>query len=384
MKIVHMCLCGPVTDGWSYQDNMISKFHVQLGYEVSIITSQWVWGTDGKMYLYTNTNYVNENGVKMHRLSFNFGTNINSKIKLFSKVYITIANEAPDIIFIHGCQFWDIRKVVKYLKKHSDVKVYVDNHADFSNSATNWLSKNILHKIVWRYCAKIIEPFTTKFYGVLPARVNFLKGVYKIPPEKTELLLMGADDEKVAMARSAKSIKQIRNKHNIANGDFLIVTGGKIDPAKSQTILLMEAVKRINFNYVKLILFGSITNDLKDKIISLIDNDKIQYIGWIDPDEAYNYFAASDLAVFPGRHSVLWEQVVGTGIPCVFKRWEGTTHVDIGGNCRFIDNDSIEEIERVLLEILDNNDLYNQIHAQAQKGIKLFSYKDIAERSIKI
>lgn len=48
-KIVHVCLCGPVTDGWSYQDNLLSKYHKELGYEVSIITSEWIWGEDGNL-----------------------------------------------------------------------------------------------------------------------------------------------------------------------------------------------------------------------------------------------------------------------------------------------------------------------------------------------
>lgn len=49
MKIVHMMLCGPVTDGWSYQDNLLTKYHRKLGYDVTMITSQWVWGENGNL-----------------------------------------------------------------------------------------------------------------------------------------------------------------------------------------------------------------------------------------------------------------------------------------------------------------------------------------------
>ena len=34
--------------------------------------------------------------------------------------------------------------------KNPNVKIFVDNHADFSNSATNWLSLEILHKKIWK------------------------------------------------------------------------------------------------------------------------------------------------------------------------------------------------------------------------------------------
>jgi glycosyltransferase involved in cell wall biosynthesis len=383
MKIVHICLCGPVTDGWSYQENMISKFHVQLGHEVTIITSKWVWGTDGRMNLYHNTNYINENGVKMQRLAFMFGTNINSKIKLFSKVNTTIADEKPDIIFIHGCQFWDIRKVVKYLKKHPSVKVYVDNHADYTNSASNWLSRNILHKVIWRYCAHLIEPFTTKFYGVLPARVEFLKNIYKLPEEKVDLLVMGADDEKVVEAKNEIIRNTIRNKYNIKPNDFLIITGGKIDDAKKQTLLLMKAVKKIDREDIKLIVFGSVTEELKDELFNLCDNSKIQYIGWIQAKDSYNYFSAADLVVFPGRHSVFWEQVAGLGIPMVVKYWDATNHIDLGGNCRFLYKNSVEEITEVIYDLLNNPHIYKEMKKiSSEKGIMVFSYLQIAKRSI--
>ena len=68
-------------------------------------------------------------------------------------------------------------------KTHKNVIVFADNHADFLNSATNWISKNILHKIIWRYYAQMLVPYVKKFYGVLPARVDFLKEVYNIPSD---------------------------------------------------------------------------------------------------------------------------------------------------------------------------------------------------------
>jgi glycosyltransferase involved in cell wall biosynthesis len=296
-----------------------------------------------------------------------------------------IEKAKPDIIFIHGCQFVDMKYVRKYVKQNPKVRVYVDNHADFSNSARNFLSINILHKVIWRYCAKLIEPYTTKFYGVLPARVDFLKNIYKVPKEKVELLVMGADDDKVKEVKELGVKKEIREKYNIKEDDFLIITGGKIDNAKRQILLLMQAVKRIKKENVKLIVFGSVINEMKDEINSLADDNKIQYIGWVKSEDSYTYFAASDLVVFPGRHSVFWEQVAGLGIPMVVKYWEGTTHVDLGGNCEFLYKDSINEIHDILMNIIDDKEKFNKMKNIAEsKGIRYFSYNEISSRAIDI
>lgn len=383
MKIVHICLCGPVTDDWNYQDNLLTKYHAKLGYEVSIITSQWVWNQKGELVTDRRTEYINSDGVFIKRLKIKGKNNFYKKFKRFENFQETLNTINPDILFVHGCQFLDIDLIVRYIRKNSHIKVFVDNHADFSNSATNLISKNILHKLIWKSRAKLIEPYVEKFYGVLPARVDFLVDIYKINKEKVELLVMGADDEKVQGAQENITKKDLRGNFDIKEDDFLIVTGGKIDIAKSQTLLLMKAICEIPNEKVKLLVFGSVAKELKEEFNSLIDNTRIYYAGWIKPEETYDYFAIADLIVFPGRHSVFWEQAVGQGIPMVVKYWEGTTHIDVGGNVNFIFNDTVDEMIEKIVNITQNKKKYiNMKKVAMEKGLERFSYKEIAKKSV--
>lgn len=383
MKILHLCLASFYIDNYSYQENLLPKYHKKLGFEVEIIASLVSFNENGEQCLLKGKRkYINEYGIPVTRLEYK-KTLLSKKFRMYTGTFKAIKDSNPDIIFIHGCQFIDIIQVVKYLKMNPNVKVYVDNHADFSNSAKNWLSKNILHKIIWRRCAQLIAPYTIKFYGVLPARVEFLKKMYKLPSGKVDLLLMGADDEKILHANQENLRVKIRNKYGIKSSDFLIITGGKIDSAKKQVFHLIEAVKKIKSDNVKLIIFGSVTPEMKEKFFSMVDEKKIIYIGWIKSEDCYKYFISSDLGVFPGRHSVLWEQAVGTGLPCLFKYWHGTTHVDVGGNCEFLYNDSIEEVKKCIENIICNKQLYNKMKIIAEtKGRNTFSYEKIARKSI--
>lgn len=381
MKIVHLCLCGPVTDGWTYQDNLLPKYHKKEGHDVTVITSQWIWGHDGKIAFFNKTNYVNEDLVKVIRLPIRKG-NVHSKLKRYIGLDVELDKEQPEILFIHGCQFLDMSVVVSYLKEHEKVITYVDNHADLSNSATNFLSRYLLHGILWKHSAKLILPYTKKFYGVLPARVDFLNEIYKVPREKCELLVMGTDDEMVCMTSNPQAALNLRNEYGIDKNDFLIMTGGKIDSYKRQTLLLMDAINQINNPCVKLLVFGSVADDLKQEV-EFRCSEKVQYIGWIQPLDTYQFFASSDLVVFPGRHSVFWEQVVGQGIPMLCKQWKGTNHVDLGGNVRFISGDSIDEIKENIEDLLDNPQKYEKMKKIAiERGKRYFSYSDIARRSI--
>ena len=37
MKIVHLCLCSFFPDNYSYQENLLPKYHKRLGYDVEVI-----------------------------------------------------------------------------------------------------------------------------------------------------------------------------------------------------------------------------------------------------------------------------------------------------------------------------------------------------------
>jgi len=374
-------MCSVVTDGWNYQDNVLPKYHKLLGHDVTIITSHFVYDNKGQLAIDERNQYVNEHDVKVIRLE-STSKKQTSRLKKFPDLYNIIDNEHPDVLFVHCPQFRDTATVVKYMKRNPSVKLFVDNHADFSNSASGWFSKNVLHGIWWKHYARLLVPYATKFYGVLPARVDFLVNQYGIPKEKVELLEMGADDDYVEASSTPESKKTVRNELGLASTDFVIVTGGKIDKAKTQTMLLMEAVRNINRENIKLVVFGSVDTELKERFMSLVDGEKVKYIGWIDSSESYKYFACADLVCFPGRHSVFWEKVAGQGTPMLVKYWSGTTHVDCGGNVKFLEEDSTEAIISCLDNVIEKEQLIIMKEC-ACKFKERFLYSEIARKSIK-
>lgn len=383
MKILHICLGSFYIEGYSYQENLLPKYHKKDGHDVYILASLVSFDKDGRSCLLVGeSSYINENGCNVQRIDYKRGVlhKLNHLFRRYTSTLEVIERTKPDFIFIHGLQFWDVLKIIRYKKTHPEIKICVDNHADFSNSARSFLSRWILHGIVWRYCAKRMEPIVDRFFGVLPARCDFLQNVYGLPKEKIELLVMGADDEFVRYDQRKQIRAEIRRKYNIAENEFLIVSGGKLDKWKNIP-LLEKAVKQID--NVNVLIFGNITPDMENETRILADGKKIQLIGWIDSKEAYTYFLAADLVIFPGRHSVFWEQVVACGVPCVFKSWSGTHHVDIGGNCIFLYKDSVDEIKGVIEDLLQNREKYeNMKKCAVSHKRENFLYSKIARRAL--
>ena len=380
MNIVYTILGGSYTDGFSYQENLMAKYHKMAGNDVTVITSSLVRDDSGNVVEYQGeTESVDINGVKVIRLPFSRPKKISGFLRKYEGFKGALEKSKPDLLFIHGCQSCEMKVIADYLKSHPEVWVLADNHADYQNSARNFLSKNILHGLLWKHCAKTIEPYTEKFYGVLPARVDFLKKAYGIPAGKCEILVMGVDDDEAQKALAPGVRKNRREEYGVSDDDFVIVTGGKIDSNKPQVISLMKAVNSLAGGKIKLIVFGSVTDELKRSFEKNL-GDSVKYIGWRRSEDIYTDFAAADLVAFPGLHSVLWEQAVGMGKPCAFKRIKGFEHVDLGGNCVFFENDSEQEYIRVIKYAQENiGTLKNEAE---KKGMKTFSYKEIAKRAI--
>lgn len=385
MKILHICLGNYFIDGMSYQENMLTKAHKRMGLDVEIIASCQTYDENGDYaFDLKKGTYRNEDDIPVTRIAYKKKAGWCYKLRCFEGLSEALEASNPDFMFIHNVQFYDIRIVVDYLKRHPNIRVYADNHADYTNTGTNAISW-LINKIIWKRCAQLINPYITKFYGVLPVRVDFLRNEYHLPAEKCKLLVMGADDEAVKAAAMPQVKKAIRARYGIAEDDFLIVTGGKIDAFKTQTLLLMQAVLDIQNPNVKLMVFGSVTPELKERVQALADGVKVQYIGWVQAKDSYDYFAAADLAVFPGRHSVFWEQVVAQGIPMLVKDWPGTHHVDLGGNVKFLTKDSAEEIQEWIIRLSDRSEAYQRMKDVAtDKGMYAFSYARIARDAIEI
>ena len=366
------------SDGWTYQENMLCKYHRLAGHEVVVLTSTLHY-KNGELVEDDRTVFTDCNACRVVRLKKR-SKGLFGKLPSYCGFEEALESEKPDIIFSHGCQYVDIIRVRSYVRRHGEVRLYVDNHADFSNSATGFLSAKVLHGIIWRSRAKAVDPYVRKWYGVMPSRVDFLRDVYKLPESKLELLVIGADDEMVSSALVPAKISETRKRLGVSESDFLIVTGGKIDMHKQQTLLLMKAVNRFSSAGVKLVVFGSVVPELKEQLEALV-SDHTSYIGWIDAAETYDYFAAADLVAFPGRHSVFWEQAAGMGKPMLCKEWKGTHHVDVCGNVRFLTKDSEEEIYNEIARLLDDK-TYSAMKRAAEEASRVFSYREIAARAI--
>lgn len=383
MKIVHLCLSAFFIDNYSYQENMLPKYHVKQGHEVTVIASLMSFDERGRAsFLDKPSSYFDSNGFKVVRLAYKKPEKWNRLFRHYVGLKDALIDAEPDVIFMHCSSFGDTPIVRWYLNNHPQTLLYADNHADYINSASNWLSKHILHKIVWRYYTKVVEPYMIKYWGVTPMRCRFVQEMYGVNPNIVDYLPLGVDDDLIPKDREA-IIDKVRSELGILKTDFVIVSGGKIGKPKNIHILI-ESLREIDNPKIHLILCGVLNPEMEYLKESFDNNKRIHYLGWCNAERVMECMIASNLACFPGTHSTLWEQAVGVGIPSIFKRWPEMEHVNVNGNCVFVKGEDKGELIKVITNLTTDEEEYNRMNKFAKEASRNFLYSEIAKKAIGI
>ena len=217
MRILHCCLAAFYIDNYSYQENILPRMHKLQGHDVAILASTETFIDNAVLGYLKPSSYQTKESIPVTRLPYTkwLPHKIALKLRIYEGISEVLNSFKPDIIFLHDCQFIGIVEITSYARRNPKLIIYVDGHTDFSNSARTWVSKNILHRIIYKWCARKINPYVKKFYGTLPARVDFFIDIYGISPEKVELLVMGADLSAIDLNKRDEIRSAIRNSLKI-------------------------------------------------------------------------------------------------------------------------------------------------------------------------
>lgn len=381
MKILHIAPNAPYNRGWGYQENLLPKYQKKLGHDVTVIVRTKLH-RDGQIVDTEPEDVILEDGVRLIRLGWKrYPHPVITNLRAQMDVYPILEQVRPDLVFFHGLVSSTIFQVIRYKKTKAPGLVIVqDNHLDDNIGREDHTVKGKLIRGYYRWMCRRAVPHVARVYGVTPWRERYAQKYFKVPAQKTDVLIMGADDEKLDFAHRDHIRRQIRQRYGISADDLLVVTGGKIDEKKN-IHLLMEACK--DCPGVKLLIFGQVDPALEETFHRLLrENEDIRYIGWVDADRVYDYFFAADLVMFPGQHSVLWEQACASKAPCVFARWHGMEHLDNGGNSEFLDSPTVAAI-REKLEQLHFTPRYQKLRQTAlSEATDVYLYGNIAVKSL--
>lgn len=313
-------MCDLFDENIGSQENILVKYFQKHGHRVTILTSTFdsVFDFIANRYDCRKPGRTYSIGdLKVIRSPYRM--NILHKLRSFRGVAAVLENEAPDMIFMLDIMP-DMIDVVRYKKRNPSCRFVMDYHADYSNSAKNFVSLKILHGIIRKKILDFGLPYLDAIYPVTPASSDFLHEVYRIPHERMELLPLGADmDLGVAIAAREEG-RALRLDLGIAENATVIFSGGKFARPK-RTELLIEAVKLLPHLDIQLVIVGAANLGEEEYAAELMHaaaaDERIRFVGWLSNEQLFRHMDMADLAIFPASQSILWVQAVSMGLPLI-------------------------------------------------------------------
>lgn len=374
MKIVHVCMSAPYIDGWGYQENLLPQYMAEAGTDVTVVASNILPEYQNRDTVPIGEYYFGS--VKVVRIPCK---RIGSSLTFTKNLMNTLVKEHPDAIFHHNLNFPSHFICNKYCV-NNNVKLFVDNHADYINCVPSKLKRLIFYRCLNGFITRCFSKSVFKFYGVTHSRCDFLINEYGIPASKVDFLPIGAD---VKAATLSVSKAELRQKYGISQNDICIITGGKMGVDKGTCSLINAIISlRRDYQNLKLIVFGKCTDSCTEDLIS--KSDFILSEGWCDRSKTMELLSLADLACWPIHHTTLCEDAIACITPLLIRK-TGTTEHLIDGNGYFLQSGDESELKQSILAYLE---LSEQEMVRLSERSKIMreklSYSTLANQIIEI
>jgi len=348
----------------------LCKGFKKLGQKVTIITTYWNGGTS----------YHNLNGIEIYRF----------------KDLRTVLGKLGRLSGVFELDFLTFSLNVTLNKKLLDTDLLLINlpFPFLGLMDGNFISVGLLHHAqpIVKLKDALSVPFGNIYgklvkpdYWVAPSRFTaeqFIK-LFKISKEKIKIIPEGVDLEKFNRDINASDIdEKLGNERKI-----LFV--GNLHPNKGVHFLIKSfALVKSKINDVKLVIVGD--GPLKNYLINLtkklnLEKDVI-FAGFVSDEELPKYYASCDIfasaSVLEG-FGLIFLEAMALGKPIVAFNLASIPEI-VGNAGILIDEINHEKFANALIELLSNEELYQEKSELALNRAKLFSWEKIAEQFIKI
>lgn len=381
MKIIHFCLSNFYIDGYTYQENMLVREHINAGHEVIVVASTETFNENGEISYLDPSEYLGHDGAKVIRLPYRsfLPIKVMKKLRMHPRVYKILDNFEPDIVMFHGMCGFELITVALYAKRNSEVIFYADSHEDFNNSARNLLSRNTIYKFFYNPLIRFSKKHINKVFYITYETKLFCQKIYKLEDKQLEFLPLGGkllDDINYIRLREQK-----RKNMNLESDDIVFFQSGKFDQKKKllESLISFSEIKDDNF---KFIVAGSIDKKIEFDFKKLLAKDsRVTYIGWVESDELLELLCMCDVYVQPGSQSATMQMSVSARCPVILADVPSHRH-------SFYENgfliDSTEQLINAFKEISDNPSILNEMSENSFDYAKEnLDYSKLAKRLTK-
>lgn len=356
MRLLILTTGNEFTPSMLYKENYIIKAAQSRGDEVFVFANEYTY-IDGKSSKAPNNEIVEGYILKRFRYVNYFNHIITSRIRHIKGLEQDIIRIKPDLIFVNCAQVYNIKKIHIIKKALPNVKIVLDFSTKYLNSARNWVSMNILHRLLYRNWIKDALPYVDRIFYISQESKDFVIKMYGLPENLLEH--NNLPGETIDKSLKKKYKREIFDKLGLSDNNVIFLYSGKIYPEKKVEQLIRAFIRTKNQDF-RLIIIGVYTDDSSKQVIEpLISSDsRIIFMNFVSGNELTKYVCATDLYIQPGSISQTCQTAVCCGTPLCFN--DVPTHREIyNGNGFFVDSE--DDIFNVFQIVEKNPQMLNEM-----------------------
>lgn len=364
-----------------YQINILSKYMVQFGHEVTIITAcldkikSNVISFFGAEHLDQKDQiYSKKYGVKIIRLPVE--KMISGRVIFGKELIPTIQRENPDIVYVHGN---DTLTGIRYLFQYKKLgyPLIMDSHM------LEMASTNRFNKIFRKTYKSIFTPIIikNKIQVIRTQDDPYVEKCLGIPLSQAPWISVGSDTMLFHPDNEAKM--RFRRKYEISQDDFVVLYAGKLDESKGGMLLAQAIQKKMQTNKeVTFLIIGKAVGEYGRQVEETLKASENRVLRF--PTQKYEdlvgFYQAADMAVFPRQCSLSFYDVQACGLPVVFE--DDVVNVGRAKNdnaVTFIEGDTTDFRKKIEYIINLSKAEFSHMQMAAQQYVsENFDYKKIA------
>lgn len=364
-KFLFICLGSPFTPTMYYKENYYIKAALEEGFKVYVLANQQTYsnGKLSKLPSGIDKNYGYQlKRVVLHNVINEYFT---YKIRKYDRLLEVIQKLQPDYIYFNVPQIEGVKHCKEIKDALPKVKIYLGFSTIYRNSGLNFISKNILHKMIYRYWLQRAMPYVDKVIYICKEGKRYLEEIYHIR-EKLVFMTLPAhvigEDEREIIGR------RIKSQYGIGDNEVVFCHSGKMDNIK-KSLDLLRIFNSVPYSNFRLFIVGSFSDDIKQEAMEIINRDKrIIFTSFVPAEKLTEILCATDVYLQPASVSQTAETAICCGCTIVFEDNEVNPEI-FAGNGYMIKN------------VSELSDIFNEIY-EGRANIKKFrqiSY-EFAER----
>ncbi|MGA1793581.1 MAG: glycosyltransferase family 4 protein [Thermoplasmatota archaeon] len=358
---------------FGYEEYFSAREQAALGHEVHVITSDRIFPFRNveKMLSDIRSPYKGRKrpvgvedmeGFTVHRLKTSY--EILYDFIVYKGIDEKLKEIGPDVVHAHNLWTWGTRCASK-AKGRLGYRLIIDEHGYSTTYDQRRTFRNFLLDKEYRLFRAPIARRSLKkadeVVAICAETVDFLKDFYNY--DKAHMIPLGIDHRKFSMDEKART--RIRKELGIGDGEYLLITAGRLDSAKRLEHFI-EAVNDMERADVNFMVVGQGDDRYLDKLKKMA-GPRVRFLGFKRSDELADLYRASDLGLW-GKASITIREAMGCQLPLVLFDEPNMKDLLKWDNGVYVDQDP-KAIARTLSELLDDQERREEMGLGARKGV---------------